>query len=125
MLLASYFLFARIMLIIIPLLCVQKNRVKTLCATLPKILTLILDSILGEVGDLGFIILLLCILVTEKLERGIRRILKSVSKTFLSKIDLLFECFEVLHTVFFKDSISFFLIVGITIYAILRRISEL
>lgn len=113
------------MLTIISLLVLWEESIHKLRTTLPPTLTPIIDSILGEIGGLGFIGLTLEVFATSNPERGLGRILSEISETYLGQEEILIESFEALHTAFFEVGIGFFIVIGTVVYAVLVRINQL
>jgi hypothetical protein len=108
-----------LMLVLVGLLTVWEQGVKNLQQTLPKPLRPVLNSVLGEMGGLGFIGLLLSTFVThsvggEWLERA--------GEATLHDSEILVETFEFLHTAFFQVGMTFF---GVSALLVLRSLRQL
>ena len=114
-----------VMLTIISLLLTWEQSVHTLRQNIPKPLTPVLDSMLGEIGGIGFIGLLLDIFATSDPDRGLGNILSTLSEEFLGEEEILLETFEALHKSFFEVGIGFFLVIGTVVYAVISRINDL
>lgn len=114
-----------IMITIVGLLLTWENSVHTLRVKLPPVLTPVVDSMLGEIGGLGFIGLVLDIFATSNPDRGIGGIISSISEEFLGERELLLESFEALHKDFFEVGIAFFIVMGAVVYAVLTKINLL
>ena len=82
----------------------------------------VIDSMLAEVGGLGFIGLFLSTIVTGG---PLGTVVGSLSEEFLGEEELLLETFEFLHTFFFQVGILFFVIAGVVVGAVLRRVQSL
>jgi len=82
----------------------------------------VIDSMLAEVGGLGFIGLFLSTIVTGG---PLGQIISSLSSNYLNDDELLLETFEFLHTFFFQVGILFFAIAGIVVGAVLKDVQSL
>lgn len=80
---------------------------------------------LGEIGGLGFIGLFLSVFATSDPDRGLGRIISTLSEEFLGEREILLETFESLHEYFFEVGIAFFTIMGTVVYAVITRINLL
>ena len=99
-----------------------RNRTQRLIHSTPKQIKPVIDSMLAEVGGLGFIGLFLSTLVVGG---PLGSIVERISEKFLEDGELLLETFEFLHTFFFQVGILFFAISGIVVGAVLKEVSEL
>ena len=88
----------------------------------PKPIMQVIDSMLAEVGGLGFIGLFLSTIVTGG---PLGQIISSLSSNYLNDDELLLETFEFLHTFFFQVGILFFAIAGIVVGAVLKDVQSL
>lgn len=95
-----------IMLTIVSLLYTWEKSVELVRETVPKVLLPVVESILAEMGGLGFIGLLL-----EGLA-GYKESLGELSMKLFGEEEVLIESFEFLHTVFFQVAIAFFIAGG-------------
>lgn len=82
----------------------------------------VIDSMLAEVGGLGFIGLFLSTVVTGG---PLGQVVSSLSENYLGDEELLIETFEFLHTFFFQVGILFFAIAGIVVGAVLKDVQSL
>ena len=82
----------------------------------------VIDSMLAEVGGLGFIGLFLSTVVTGG---PMGSVVGALSEEFPGDDDLLPETFEFLHTFFFEVGILFFLVAGVVVGAVLREVQKL
>jgi len=113
---------AAIMLTIVGLLLAWEESVLTLREKLPTALLSVVDSMLAEMGGLGFIGLFLAVVVTDG---PLGDIIGELSERFLGEEEILLETFEFLHQAFFEVGIGFFTIAGVTVYAVLKEIQKL
>ena len=88
----------------------------------PKAIVPVIDSMLAEVGGLGFIGLFLSTVVTGG---PLGQVVEGISEEFLGEGELLLETFEFLHTFFFEVGILFFGIAGIVVGAVLQEVQKL
>jgi len=88
----------------------------------PKAIVPVIDSMLAEIGGLGFIGLFLSTAVTGG---PLGNVIGALSEEFLGDEELLLETFEFLHTFFFEVGISFFVVAGIVVGAVLREVQKL
>ena len=88
----------------------------------PKPIMPVIDSMLAEVGGLGFIGLFLQTIVTGG---PLGHIVGGLSEEFLGDEELLLETFEFLHTFFFEVGILFFAIAGVVVGAVLLEVQKL
>ena len=88
----------------------------------PKPILPVIDSMLAEVGGLGFIGLFLSTVVTGG---PLGRVIESLSENYLGDDELLLETFEFLHTFFFQVGILFFVIAGVVVGAVLKDVQSL
>lgn len=110
------------MLSIVALLYVWEELVKSAREKLPPTLLPVVDSMLGEMGGLGFIGLFLGVFVTDG---PLGSLVGEISEHFLGDEEVLLESFEFLHTAFFEVGVGFFLISGFTVAKVLNKISSL
>lgn len=80
---------------------------------------------LAEVGGLGFIGLFLEIFVTRDPDHGLGFVVGYLSERFLGEKEILLEAFESLHSTFFEVGVSYFLVTGVIVGAVLTRVNEL
>lgn len=96
-----------IMLVIVALLYTWETAIKLVRTRTPAPLLPVIESMLAEVGGLGFIGLVLQIAVAPA-EPWIGQL----SEKFLGSEEILIESFEFLHSAFFEVGISFFIAAG-------------
>jgi len=113
------------MVSIVGLLYVWEESIHYLRKNIPKALEPVIDSMLAEVGGIGFIGLFLEIFITNDESHGLGGLLCNLSERFLGEEMILVEAFEFLHSVFFEVGVAFFFVSGIVVNAVLRRINEL
>ena len=111
-----------IMLSIVALLFTWEETVKSAREKLPATLMPVVDSMLAEMGGLGFIGLFLGVLVTDG---PLGALVGEISEHFLGDEEILLESFEFLHTAFFEVGVGFFLISGFTVAKVLEKINSL
>mmetsp|Transcript_11970 Transcript_11970/g.18255 ORF Transcript_11970/g.18255 Transcript_11970/m.18255 type:complete len:560 (-) Transcript_11970:1710-3389(-) len=111
-----------VMLSLVGLLLTWEESVKTVRELLPETLMSVVDSMLGEMGGLGFIGLFLSVVVNS--EVGGETIGK-LSETFLGDEEILLENFEFLHQAFFQVGIGFFLLAGATVWKLVTKMDRL
>jgi len=107
---------------IVALLVAWEESVEKIIHNTPKQIKPVIDSMLAEVGGLGFIGLFLSTIVVGG---PLGSIVEQISERFLDDGELLLETFEFLHTFFFQVGILFFAISGIVVGAVLKEVSEL
>eukprot|EP00577_Skeletonema_sp_RCC1716_P006936 CAMPEP_0113438998 /NCGR_PEP_ID=MMETSP0013_2-20120614/38241_1 /TAXON_ID=2843 ORGANISM="Skeletonema costatum, Strain 1716" /NCGR_SAMPLE_ID=MMETSP0013_2 /ASSEMBLY_ACC=CAM_ASM_000158 /LENGTH=570 /DNA_ID=CAMNT_0000329743 /DNA_START=35 /DNA_END=1750 /DNA_ORIENTATION=- /assembly_acc=CAM_ASM_000158 len=88
----------------------------------PKAIVPVIDSMLAEVGGLGFIGLFLSTVVTGG---PLGQIIGRLSEDYLGDEELLLEAFEFLHTFFFEVGILFFVVAGVCVGAVLEEVNKL
>jgi hypothetical protein len=108
-----------LMLVLVGLLTVWEQGVKNLQQTLPQPLRPVINSVLGEMGGLGFIGLLLSTLVTNNV---VGEWLEHAGEATLHDSEILVETFEFLHTAFFQVGMTFF---GVAALLVLRSLRQL
>jgi hypothetical protein len=111
-----------IMLSIIFLLYTWEESVRTAREKLGPTLMPVVDAMLAEMGGLGFIGLFLSVAVTGG---PLGHTIGELSERFLGDEEILLETFEFLHTAFFEVGIGFFLIAGLTVAEVLKKIESL
>jgi hypothetical protein len=110
-----------IMLTIVALLFLWEESVEWARETVPKSLMPVVESILAEIGGLGFIGLILgTVLGNARVKEG----LESVSIAFFGEKDILVENFEYLHSAFFQVGVGFFIAVGAMTAVGTRKLNE-
>lgn len=110
------------MLSIIGLLYTWEEAIHLTRKKVPQPLQPIVDSMLIEMGSLGFIGLFLSIAV---INGPLEHAMSEISETFLGDEEILIESFEFLHTAFFETAIAFFAIAGITVWKTIKKIESL
>lgn len=122
-----------LMLTLVFLLYVWEEAVKLTKESIPLQLRPVVDSMLGEMGGLGFIGLVLGITVTNG---PLGTVLNDWSEHYLSggggsnnnegeEANILLETFEFLHTAFFEVGIAFFVISGLIVWRVLQQVQAL
>lgn len=111
-----------IMLAVVSLLLLWEETIRLFRTKLPPLLMPVVDSMLAEMGGLGFIGLFLGVFVTGG---PIGRVLEAISETFLGDEEFLLESFEFLHTAVFEAGISFFMVAGLTVLKVLKKLESL
>lgn len=107
---------------IVALLVAWEEAIENIRHNTPKPILPVIDSMLAEVGGLGFIGLFLSTIVTGG---PLGQIIGNLSENFLGDEELLLETFEFLHTFFFEVGILFFGIAGVVVGAVLNRVQKL
>ena len=120
---SELFWSALVMLSIVMLLLAWEESVKTVRETVPQALLAVVESMLAEMGGLGFIGLFLSSFVLSGGVLG--GYIEKLSENYLGEEEILLESFEFLHSAFFEVGIGFFLIAGTTVYAVLKEVQKL
>ncbi|KAL7519852.1 hypothetical protein ACHAWX_004606 [Stephanocyclus meneghinianus] len=107
---------------IVSLLLAWENAIESIREKTPKPIMPVIDSMLAEVGGLGFIGLFLSTVVTGG---PLGQVIGHISEEFLGEEELLLETFEFLHTFFFEVGILFFAVAGVVVGAVLQRVQKL
>ena len=107
---------------IVALLTFWEEAIENIRHNTPKPIMPVIDSMLAEVGGLGFIGLFLSTVVTGG---PLGQVVEGISEEFLGEGELLLETFEFLHTFFFEVGILFFAIAGIVVGAVLQEVQKL
>lgn len=110
-----------IMLTIVGLLFVWEKSVEWVRENVSAALLPVVESILAEMGGLGFIGLVL----QTSLGGANREFLEALSVKFFGEADILVETFEFLHTSFFQVGIGFFIAAGAMVAVGLRKLAEI
>jgi hypothetical protein len=110
------------MLSLVALLYTWEEAVSIARTKLGPTLMPVVDSMLAEMGGLGFIGLFLSVVVTGG---PLGSVVGHISERFLGETEILLETFEFLHTAFFEVGIVFFLIAGLTVAKVLKNINTL
>ena len=108
-----------IMLTIVGLLYLWETSVEYVRETIPKALKPVIESILGEIGGLGFIGLIVQTVIGGALP------LEELSIQLFGEKELLLETFEFLHTAFFQVGIGFFVAAGTMVYVGIQKLQEI
>lgn len=111
-----------VMLTIVGLLLAWEEAVHMIRHSLPQALTPVVDSILAEMGGLGFIGLFLHTAVMGGI---LEPYIEQISEEFLGESDTLVETFEFLHEVFFQVGVGFFFVSGVAVGEVLLEIKRL
>lgn len=109
------------MLTIVGLLYGWEKSVEWIRRSLPKSLLPVVESILAEMGGLGFIGLLL----QTFLGGANHQSLEQLSVQVFGKADVLLETFEFLHTAFFQVGVGFFVAAGAMVAAGISKLDEM
>ena len=110
-----------IMLTIVALLYGWEKSVEWARETVPRELRPVVESILGEIGGLGFVGLVL----QMALQGTNKEFLEQVSVAVFGEGEILVETFEYLHTAFFQVGVGFFLAAGIMVAVGLKKLEEI
>ncbi|KAG7344177.1 hypothetical protein IV203_022185 [Nitzschia inconspicua] len=111
-----------IMLTIVGLLYMWEESVEWMRESVPKTIKPVVDSILAEIGGLGFIGLILqSVLGNGAVKEG----LEGLSMAFFQEKDTLVENFEFLHTAFFQVGIGFFIAAGAMTVEGIKKLNEI
>ena len=106
--------------IIVGLLYLWETSVETIREKIPKALLPVVESMLGEIGGLGFIGLVLGMVLDSS-----GRLIEEISEEFLNDGEALVGTFEHLHEVYFQVGIGYFLFCGYVVNKILGKINQL
>lgn len=109
-----------IMLTIVSLLYAWEKSVEWIREEVPSEIMPMVDSILAEIGGLGFIGLVL-----QTISGTGREALEEASTKLFGDGELLMESFEFLHSAFFQVGIGFFLAVGAMVVVGLQKLAEI
>ena len=107
-----------IMLTIVGLLYIWEESVEYIRETIPKALKPVIESILGEIGGLGFIGL-----IVQTVGGAVP--LDELSIQLFGEEEILLETFEFLHTAFFQVGIGFFVAAGTMVYVGIQKLQEI
>ena len=111
-----------IMLSIVFLLYSWEQTIKSARSALPDTIQPVVDSMLVEMGGLGFIGLFLSITV---IEGPFGSVVGGLSQQFLGEPAILLESFEFLHEAFFEVAVSFFMITALTVVSVVQQVESL
>ena len=109
-----------IMLTIVGLLYTWETTVEFIREKSPSEILPVFESILAEMGGLGFIGLIL-----QTVGGSNREFLHETSVTLFGEEDILLESFEFLHSAFFQVGVAFFLAVGVMVVIGLQKLDEI
>lgn len=107
-----------IMLTIVALLFSWEKSIEWIRETVPLALLPVVESILAEIGGLGFIGLIL-----QTVGGAIN--LEELSIQFFGEGDVLLEVFEFLHNAFFQVGVGFFIAAGAMVAVGLKKLAEI
>lgn len=110
------------MITIVGLLYIWEESVEWLREAVPKTLLPVVESILAEIGGLGFIGLILELVLGNS---SVKEVLLGLSLAFFGEEEILVENFEFLHTAFFQVGVGFFVVVGAMTVAGIRKLDEI
>ncbi|CAB9497707.1 expressed unknown protein [Seminavis robusta] len=111
-----------IMLTIVGLLYIWEESVEWVRETVPKTLLPVVESILAEIGGLGFIGLIFgTVLGNSNVKEG----LEGLSITLFGESEILVENFEFLHSAFFQVGVGFFMAVGAMAAVGVKKLDEI
>jgi hypothetical protein len=113
---------AAIMLSIVALLSAWEKSVKSARKALSPTLMPVVDSMLADLGGLGFVGIFLSVFVTGGL---VGDVIEFLGEKYFDDGEILIETFEFMHTAFFEVGIGFFLVAGLTVAKVLRKIQSL
>jgi hypothetical protein len=105
-----------VMLVIIGLLYSWEKGVEYVREKTPPAIVPVIESILGEMGGLGFIGLFASAVLNKA---AFGEYVGHVSEEFLGNEEILLETFEFIHEVFFQSAIAFFLVSAFIIFRVL------
>ena len=111
-----------IMLTIVGLLYMWEESVEWVREAVPQTLLPVVESILAEIGGLGFIGLVLQTLLGNS---AVKESLEEISIFFFGETDILIENFEFLHAAFFQVGVGFFLAAGLMVVVGLQKLKEI
>jgi hypothetical protein len=106
---------------IVALLYIWEECIKVSRETLPATLAPVVDSMLAEMGGLGFIGLFLGVVVTGG---PLGQVVADLSEHYLGNEEILLESFEFLHDAFFEVGVGFFVVSGLTVAKVLKRLES-
>jgi hypothetical protein len=104
------------MLVIIGLLYSWEKGVEYAREKTPPAVVPVIESILGEMGGLGFIGLFVSAVLNKA---ALGEYVGHISEEFLGNEEILLETFEFIHEVFFQSAIAFFLASAFIIFRVL------
>eukprot|EP00539_Tryblionella_compressa_P003766 CAMPEP_0178748926 /NCGR_PEP_ID=MMETSP0744-20121128/9137_1 /TAXON_ID=913974 /ORGANISM="Nitzschia punctata, Strain CCMP561" /LENGTH=545 /DNA_ID=CAMNT_0020402305 /DNA_START=45 /DNA_END=1682 /DNA_ORIENTATION=- len=111
-----------IMVTIVSLLYLWEVSVEWVRESVPKTLLPVVESILAEIGGLGFIGLILSTVLGN---HAVKEFLEASSVHFFGEGDILVENFEYLHAAFFQVGVGFFLAAGVMVAVGLQKLKEI
>ena len=109
-----------IMLTIVGILFAWEESTEWVRETLPKPLLPVVESILAEMGGLGFVGLLV-----QTVGGSNREFLEEISLQWFGEGEILIETFEYLHTAFFQVAVGFFIAAGAMVAVGLQKLAEI
>ncbi|KAL7575202.1 hypothetical protein ACA910_018689 [Epithemia clementina (nom. ined.)] len=110
------------MVSIVALLFSWEQAVNSARRSLPETLQPVVDSMLVEMGGLGFVGLFLSITVVDG---PLGAFVGTLSNQFLGDPAILLESFEFLHQAFFEVAVSFFVIAALTVVSVVQKVESL
>jgi hypothetical protein len=111
-----------IMFTIVGLLYLWEESVEWLRETVPKALRPVVESILAEIGGLGFIGLILQSFLGNTV---VKDELEGWSMVFFGEDDIMVENFEFLHSAFFQVGVGFFIVAGAMTVVGIQKLNEI
>ena len=119
---SSIFWSTAIMLSIIFLLFSWEKTIASARSSLPDTLQPVVDSMLVEMGGLGFVGLILSVVVVNG---PLGSLIGQLSQQFLGDANILWQSYQFLDTAFFEVAIAFFVIAGITVASVVKQIESI
>ena len=111
-----------IMMSIVALLYSWEKTITSARSSLPETLQPVVNSMLVEMGGLGFVGLLLGIVVVDG-PLGV--IFGQFSERFLGDSKLLWQSYQFLDSAFFEVAIAFFIIAGVTVASVVKQVESI
>jgi hypothetical protein len=111
-----------IMLTIVGLLYLWEESVEWVREIVPISLRPVVESILAEIGGLGFIGLILQSILGNGV---VKDVLEDWSTVFFGEKDILVENFEFLHSAFFQVGVGFFIAAGVMTVVGIKKLNEI
>jgi hypothetical protein len=111
-----------VMLTIVGLLLLWENCVEYARENTPKAIVPVIESMLVEMGSLGFIGIVISVLLNRI---ALGETVGQLSEEYLGERELLFESFEYLHEAFFQVGILFFAAAGTIVVRVLQKLNQI
>jgi hypothetical protein len=113
---------ASVMVTIVGLLLVWDNCVEYAREKTPKAIIPVIESMLIEMGSLGFIGIVISVLLNRI---ALGNAVAAISEEFLGEREIILETFEFLHQAFFQVAILFFVATGVMVVRVLQNLCEI